>query len=130
MLFHATISSYVGFEVFTAVVMKSIIFWDMMPCSPLSCARRFGGTYRLHLQDRRNRFSKPANKQKPQLNGLHGVISQKMILFNFILYRQELNGHVACKTHVFLVRNPSQKGVGDLDVNGIIILNWILRDRL
>jgi hypothetical protein len=24
----------VGFEVFTAVVMKSIIFWDMMPCSP------------------------------------------------------------------------------------------------
>jgi hypothetical protein len=23
---------HVGFEVFTAVVMKSIIFWDMMPC--------------------------------------------------------------------------------------------------
>jgi hypothetical protein len=41
---------YVGFEVFTAVVMKSIIFWDMMPCSPLSYNRRFGGTYRLHLQ--------------------------------------------------------------------------------
>jgi hypothetical protein len=53
----------VGFEVFTAVVMKRIIFWDMMPCSPLSCARRFGGTYRLHLQGRRNRFSKPASKQ-------------------------------------------------------------------
>jgi hypothetical protein len=33
--------SSVGFEVFTAVVMKSIIFWDMTPCSPLSCARRF-----------------------------------------------------------------------------------------
>jgi hypothetical protein len=27
---------YVGFEVFTAVGMKSIIFWDMTPCSPLS----------------------------------------------------------------------------------------------
>jgi hypothetical protein len=27
----------VGFEVFTAVVMKSIIFWDMTPCSPLIC---------------------------------------------------------------------------------------------
>jgi hypothetical protein len=53
----------VGCEVFTAVVMKSIIFWDMTPCSPLSCARRFGGTYRLRLQDRRNRFSKPASKQ-------------------------------------------------------------------
>jgi hypothetical protein len=54
---------YLGFEVFTAVVMKSIFFWDMTPCSPLSCARRFGGTYRLHLQGRRNRFSKPASKQ-------------------------------------------------------------------
>jgi hypothetical protein len=33
----------VGFEVFTAVVMKSIIFWDMTPCSLLSYNRRFGG---------------------------------------------------------------------------------------
>jgi hypothetical protein len=37
----------VGFEVFTVVVMKSIIFWDMTPCSPLSCTRRFGGTHLL-----------------------------------------------------------------------------------
>jgi hypothetical protein len=27
---------YVGFEVFTVVVMKSIILWDMTLCSPLS----------------------------------------------------------------------------------------------
>jgi hypothetical protein len=55
---------YLGFEVFTAVVMKSIIFWDMTPCSPLSVNRRFRGTYRLHLQGRRNKFSKkPASKQ-------------------------------------------------------------------
>jgi hypothetical protein len=27
---------YVGFEVFTAVVLKSIFFWDMTPCSALS----------------------------------------------------------------------------------------------
>jgi hypothetical protein len=40
---------YVGFEVSTAVVMKSIIFWDIPPCSLLSCNRHFGGTYRLHL---------------------------------------------------------------------------------
>jgi hypothetical protein len=50
--------NYPGFEVFTAVVMKSIIFWDMTPCSLLSFNRRFGGTYRFHLQGRRNRFSK------------------------------------------------------------------------
>jgi hypothetical protein len=43
--------------------MKRITFWDMTPCSPLSFNRRFGGTYRLHLQGRRNRFSKPASKQ-------------------------------------------------------------------
>jgi hypothetical protein len=43
----------IGFEVLTAVVMQSIIFWDMTLCSALSCTRRFGGTYRLHLQGRR-----------------------------------------------------------------------------
>jgi hypothetical protein len=39
--------------------MKSIIFWDMTPCSPLSFKRRFGGTYRLHLQGGINKFSLP-----------------------------------------------------------------------
>jgi hypothetical protein len=39
--------SYVGFKVPTALVMKSIIFWNITPCSPLSVNRRFGGTYRL-----------------------------------------------------------------------------------
>jgi hypothetical protein len=54
----------VGFEVLTAVVMKSTIFWDITPCSPLSIHRRFGGTYRFHLQGRKNKFSnKPAWKQ-------------------------------------------------------------------
>jgi hypothetical protein len=58
------IDSPVGFEIFTAVVLKSTIFWDMTLCSPLSFNRRFGGTYRLHLQGRRNKFSKkPVNKQ-------------------------------------------------------------------
>jgi hypothetical protein len=35
------------------VVLKSIFFWDMTPCSALSGTRCFGGTYRLHLQGRR-----------------------------------------------------------------------------
>jgi hypothetical protein len=56
---YGTVIYFVGFEVFTAVVMKSIIFWDVTPCSPLSCDRRFEGTYRLHLQGRRNNFSLP-----------------------------------------------------------------------
>jgi hypothetical protein len=53
---------YVGFEVFTVVVTKSIIFWDITPCSPLSFNRRFGGIYHLHLQGRINRFRKAASK--------------------------------------------------------------------
>jgi hypothetical protein len=48
----------VGFEVLTAVVMKSTIFWDITPCIPLSVRRRFGGTYRLHLQGRNHKLSK------------------------------------------------------------------------
>jgi hypothetical protein len=43
----------VRFEVLTAVVMKSIIFWDIATCSLLKVNRRFGGTYPLHLQGRR-----------------------------------------------------------------------------
>jgi hypothetical protein len=76
--FGGTYPLHVGFEVLTAVVMKSIIFWDMTPCSPLSCIRRFGGTYRLHLQGRRI-SSTNQRASSLQLNGLHGVIFQKMI---------------------------------------------------
>jgi hypothetical protein len=44
--------------------MKSIVFWDMTPYSPLSVNRLFRGIYRLHLQGRRNKFSKkPLSKQ-------------------------------------------------------------------
>jgi hypothetical protein len=37
---------HVGFEVLTAVVMKSIIFWDITLCSQSSVNRRFGGIER------------------------------------------------------------------------------------
>jgi hypothetical protein len=45
LLFHSKENPGVGFEVLTAVVMKSV-------------NRRFGGTHRLHLQGRKNNFSK------------------------------------------------------------------------
>jgi hypothetical protein len=49
--------------------LKSIIFWDMTPCSPLGVNRRFGGTYHLHLQGRKNKFSKkPEIKQVASRN--------------------------------------------------------------
>jgi hypothetical protein len=51
----------VGIEVFTAVVMKSTILWDITPSSLLKVKRRFGGK---------------------TFNILHGGISQETILFN------------------------------------------------
>jgi hypothetical protein len=48
-----TILHYVGFEVITAVVMRSTIFRNITSCSLLKVNRRFGETYRLYLQGRR-----------------------------------------------------------------------------
>jgi hypothetical protein len=40
---------FVRYEVLTAVVMKSSIFWDITLCSSLKVNRRFEGKYCLHL---------------------------------------------------------------------------------
>jgi hypothetical protein len=44
----------VRFEVSTAVTMMIIIFWEMAPCGSYK-NRRFGVSYRLHLQGARVR---------------------------------------------------------------------------
>jgi hypothetical protein len=44
-----------GFEVLTAVVMKSSVFWDITPYNPLKVNRCFRGTCGLHFQGRRKR---------------------------------------------------------------------------
>jgi hypothetical protein len=58
--------------------MKSINFWDITPCSPLSTdvlEEHIASIFRVEeISSARNKHSK--------LNGLHGVISQKLILFN------------------------------------------------
>jgi hypothetical protein len=41
---------YVGFEVLTAVFIKSAVLWDIMPYSMLRINRHYGGTCCLHLQ--------------------------------------------------------------------------------
>jgi hypothetical protein len=51
-LFHNA-DCVVGFEVLTAVAVKSTLFWDVTPCSPLKVSRRFGVTHHFHLQGRR-----------------------------------------------------------------------------
>jgi hypothetical protein len=42
----------VGFTVLIIVIMKSVIYWDMMLCSPAEIDRCFEGTYCHHLQGR------------------------------------------------------------------------------
>jgi hypothetical protein len=45
---------YVRFEVFTALIMKNAVFWDVALCR--SCVNRlFIGAYRLHLHGRKIR---------------------------------------------------------------------------
>jgi hypothetical protein len=41
--------NHAGFEVLTAVVRKSPVFWNITPYRPLKINRRYGGTCRLHL---------------------------------------------------------------------------------
>jgi hypothetical protein len=48
--FRVPSQNYFGFEVLTAVVIKSTIFWDISPCSSLKVKRHFGRTYRFHFQ--------------------------------------------------------------------------------
>jgi hypothetical protein len=61
---------------FTAVVMKSYIFWDnpIMPCSPLEVNRRFGEICELQIQRRRISQSR---KQR-EASSKRYVISQKI----------------------------------------------------
>jgi hypothetical protein len=55
--------------------MKSSIFWDISPCSPLKVNRRFGETYRLNLQNRRishvRNQSETGGNQKTEDEFLH-----------------------------------------------------------
>jgi hypothetical protein len=55
---------YIQFEVLTVVVMESTIFWDITQCSPLNVTNG--------LQEHQFTF-----------NGLHSVISQKIVLFKY-----------------------------------------------
>jgi hypothetical protein len=101
--------NYVRLEVLTAVIMKSRIFWDTMPCSPLKASTRFAGAYHFHLQGRisRARNQRESGWQEPHFyagfllglffdpedgsdvppkrwltfKGLHGTITQKQVFF-------------------------------------------------
>jgi hypothetical protein len=63
-----------------AVTMENSVFWDVAPCR--SCVnRRFGGTYRLHLQGReiRERGTGVSRWVQTEHRGLpHTIYSNKV----------------------------------------------------
>jgi hypothetical protein len=48
-------------------ISKSTIFWNVTLCSPLNVNRRFGRTYRLHLQGQDNKLRKKLAWKHPLL---------------------------------------------------------------
>jgi hypothetical protein len=89
---------YVRFEILTAVVVKSSVFWDVTLCSSLKVNRRFGVTYYHHIQSRNkiqlvsrwqvdlcmtysstlNSETKCCSKTSGDFQRFNGVISQKI----------------------------------------------------
>jgi hypothetical protein len=75
--------------------MKNINFWDITPCSPLSVNLCFGRTYRLHLQGRRNNFSKKPARKK---------VASRMLLYELTLVNRPLKFD---REFVHLLHEPS-----------------------
>jgi hypothetical protein len=69
-------SVYVGFEVLTALAVKSTIFCDITPYSPLKVNRRFGGACRLQLQGRRISRARNLRESSWRANGILSKISK------------------------------------------------------
>jgi hypothetical protein len=73
-------NQHVGFMVLTDVVMKSFVFWDITPRSPLKVYRGFGGICRLHLQGRRIRQAR--NRRALAFHLLHARILLGLFFFD------------------------------------------------
>jgi hypothetical protein len=85
--------TYIGFEVFTVVVMKNAIFCDITLCSPLKVNQHFRGTYHLQLWPRRWMWYVPPKCQLA-FNGVYGIISQKVVRFMLVSICQTAQYHI------------------------------------
>jgi hypothetical protein len=92
------------YEVVTAVVRKSFIFYDTASCTPLK--RSFGGTRSLLILRPWTRGRQVPPKLRFTFNGIHGVISQNTELFFFSTSKNPSRFHVeqikyiSCKVHM------------------------------
>jgi hypothetical protein len=68
----------------TVLMLKSTIFWDTTPCSPLKVNRRFGGTYRLYFQGRK--ISRARNQRESSLPPAQNL-ARHPVIFACIIFR-------------------------------------------
>jgi hypothetical protein len=118
-------------------------FWNIMRCSLLKVNRRFGGTYRLHLQGRkiswaRNQratyfhadfllllFFNPeyaddiSSKRRLTFRRLHGIISQKIVLVIT----------TAVRTSWVLCHRVWRLGVANVDADMLLRSLWMLHSH-
>jgi hypothetical protein len=92
----------VGFEFPTAVVMQSSVFWNITTCSPLKVNRRLRETYLLCMPSvftlvTCSAYSSPwkwrrcvPSKRQLIFNGLHGVVTQKIVLYLQLQWYNEI----------------------------------------
>jgi hypothetical protein len=56
-----SVLSLLDLRFLTVVIMKSTIFWDVMPCSKIEIHKYFGEIYHFHLKDQQ--VNQASNKQ-------------------------------------------------------------------
>jgi hypothetical protein len=100
---------YVGAEVFTVVVMKISVFRDLTTCSLMRVSRRFGWTYRHHLQipskcklSKKPVWARHRLFEDGNINSFRNVAMRKVqhILTN---NRSPTSWPLICDLHYFLV---------------------------
>jgi hypothetical protein len=104
-------------EFFTAVTMKNAVFWNVAQCR--SCVnRRFGGTYRLHLQGRkiRKRGTSASNLSGAKRRALQALKANEALT---VLPANKGNASVVLRTSDY------NRKIADLLENGLQLLAHI-----
>jgi hypothetical protein len=101
------------FEVFTAITMKNVVFWDVAPCRYFF-NQRFGGTYRLHLQGRRN--PRAMNQREQVAVDVKKISTQHHIPEDCIL-NNDLLESIWNEVVMVQFKMPSQHSSGETEKN-------------